>query len=114
MKLKFFTKKCNILIKNINRKTDNINSFQFLMIILLTFVYIKLIHNRLYVYNYALLLVILYKCGTSSLTLGEEHRLKVFKNRMLKRMCGPQREKVAGGWKRLYNEELHICILHQI
>jgi len=33
--------------------------------------------------------------------------LRVFENRMLRRMFGPKREEVAGGWRRLHNEELH-------
>jgi hypothetical protein len=49
----------------------------------------------------------------SSLTIRKEHRLRVFGNRMLRRIFGPNREEVAGGWKRPY-EEPHICILHQI
>jgi hypothetical protein len=36
-----------------------------------------------------------------------KHRLKVFEKRMLRRIFGPRREKVAGGWRRLHNEELH-------
>jgi hypothetical protein len=42
-----------------------------------------------------------------SLTLKEEHRLKVFVNRVLTRMFGPKREEVVGNWRRLHNEELH-------
>jgi hypothetical protein len=42
-----------------------------------------------------------------SLTLREEHRLRVFENRVLRRIFGPKMEKVAGGWRRLHNEELH-------
>jgi hypothetical protein len=38
---------------------------------------------------------------------GEKHRLKVFENRMQRSTFGPKREEVAGGWKRLHNEELH-------
>jgi hypothetical protein len=45
--------------------------------------------------------------GTWSLTLREEHGLRVFKNRVLRRIFGPKREEVAGGWRRLHNEELH-------
>jgi hypothetical protein len=37
----------------------------------------------------------------------EEHRWKVFQNRVLRRIFGPKRDEVAGGWKRLHNEELH-------
>jgi len=41
-----------------------------------------------------------------SLTLREEHRLRVFENRVLMRIFGPKREEVVGGWRRLHNEEL--------
>jgi hypothetical protein len=50
---------------------------------------------------------ILFGCETWSLTLREEHRLRVFENRFLKRIFGPERDEVTGGWKRLENEELH-------
>jgi hypothetical protein len=49
----------------------------------------------------------LYGCETWSLTLREEHRLMLFENRVLRRIFGPRREVVAGGWRRLHNEELH-------
>jgi hypothetical protein len=39
--------------------------------------------------------------------LKEEHRLKVFENRMLRRIFGPKRNEVPGGWRKLHNEELH-------
>jgi hypothetical protein len=51
--------------------------------------------------------VVLYGCETSSLTLREEHRLRVFENRVLRRIFGPKRDEVTGGWKTLHNEELH-------
>jgi hypothetical protein len=41
------------------------------------------------------------------LTLREEHRLRVFENNVLRRIFGPKREAVAGGWRRLQSEELH-------
>jgi hypothetical protein len=44
---------------------------------------------------------------TWSLTLREGHILRVFENRVLRRIFGPKREEVAGGWRRLHNEELH-------
>jgi hypothetical protein len=40
-------------------------------------------------------------------TLREEHRVKVFENRVVGKICEPKREEVAGGWRRLPNEELH-------
>jgi hypothetical protein len=41
-----------------------------------------------------------------SLKLREEHRLKVFENRVLRRIFGPKRDEVTGGWRTLHNEEL--------
>jgi len=42
-----------------------------------------------------------------SLTLTEERMLKVFENRVLRRICGPMRDEVTGEWRGLYNEELN-------
>jgi hypothetical protein len=42
-----------------------------------------------------------------SLTLREEHRLRVFENRVLRRIFGPKRDDVTVGWSKLHNEELH-------
>jgi hypothetical protein len=36
-----------------------------------------------------------------------EHRLGVFENRVLRRICGPKRDEVTGGWRKLHNDELH-------
>jgi hypothetical protein len=38
-----------------------------------------------------------------SLTLREEHRLRVFENRVLRRIFGPKRDEVTGGWRKLHN-----------
>jgi hypothetical protein len=46
-------------------------------------------------------------CETWSLTLREEHRLKVFENRVLRGMFGPNRDEVTGGFRKLHNEKLH-------
>jgi hypothetical protein len=51
--------------------------------------------------------VVLYGCVTWSLTVREEQRLRVFENRVLRRICGPKRDEVKGGWRKLHNEELH-------
>jgi hypothetical protein len=45
--------------------------------------------------------------GTLSLTLREEHRLRVSENRGNRRIFGPKRDEVTGGWRKLHNEELH-------
>jgi hypothetical protein len=39
--------------------------------------------------------------------LREEHKLKVFENSVLRRIFGPKTDEVAGGWRKLHNEELH-------
>jgi hypothetical protein len=46
-------------------------------------------------------------CEIWSLILKEEHRLRVFENRVLRRIFGPKRDEVTGGWKELHTEELH-------
>jgi hypothetical protein len=51
--------------------------------------------------------VCIVSCETWPLTLREEHKLRVFENRMLRRICGPKRDRVTGGWRKLHNEELH-------
>jgi hypothetical protein len=49
---------------------------------------------------------LLYGCETWSLTSREEHRLRVFENRVLRRIFGPKRE-ADGSWRKLHNDELH-------
>ena len=50
---------------------------------------------------------VLYGCETRSLTLREEHRLRVFENRVLRRIFGPKRDGVKGESIKLHNEELN-------
>ena len=50
--------------------------------------------------------VVLYGCETWSQTLREERRLRVFENRVLRRVFGPKRYEVPGEWRKLHNEEL--------
>jgi hypothetical protein len=58
------------------------------------------------VIGYVTVLLVLYEYKTY-LTLREKHRLRVSVNRVLRRIFGSKREEVAGGWRRLHNEELH-------
>ena len=51
--------------------------------------------------------VVLYGCETWSLALREERRLRVFENRVLRRIFGPKRDEVTGEWRKLHNEELN-------
>ena len=50
--------------------------------------------------------MVLYGCETWSLTLREERRLRVFENRVLRRVFGQKRDEVTGKWRKLHNEKL--------
>jgi hypothetical protein len=50
---------------------------------------------------------VLYGCETWSLTLREERRLRMFENRVLRRIFGPKRGEKTGEWRKLHNEELN-------
>jgi hypothetical protein len=41
------------------------------------------------------------------MTLREEHRLRLIENRMLRRIFGPKRGEMTGGWRKLHNKELY-------
>jgi hypothetical protein len=57
-------------------------------------------------YRTVILPVVLYGCETWTLSLWEEHRLRVFENRVLRKIFGPKREE-DGSWRKLHNDELH-------
>jgi hypothetical protein len=57
-------------------------------------------------YKTIILPVVLYGCETWSITSGEELRLRVFENRVL-RIFGPNRDEVMGQWKNFHNGQLH-------
>jgi hypothetical protein len=61
---------------------------------------------KIRIYKTIILPVVLYGCETWTLTLREQHRLRVFENRVLRRIFGPKRDEVRGGWRKLHNEEL--------
>jgi hypothetical protein len=61
---------------------------------------------KIKIYKIVVLPVVLYGCETWSLTLREEHRRRVFKNRVLRKIFGPKREE-DGSWRKLHNDELH-------
>jgi hypothetical protein len=63
------------------------------------------------IYKTLILPVVLYGYETWSLTLREEHRLKVFENRVLRGIFGPKRDEVTGEWGKLQNGELHNLYL---
>jgi hypothetical protein len=59
------------------------------------------------IYKTVILLVVLYGCETWSLILREEHRLRVFENRVLRRIIGPKRGEVMGEWRKLHGGDFH-------
>ena len=85
-----------------------------LVLIILTLVVLNLLSSRLLcknlnikIYRNIILPVVLCGCETWSLTLREEHRLRVFENRVLRRVFGPKRDELTGEWRKLHNEELN-------
>jgi hypothetical protein len=61
---------------------------------------------KIKIYKTLSLPILLYECETWSLTLREEHRLRVSENRVLSKILGPKREE-DGSWRKLHNDELH-------
>jgi hypothetical protein len=61
---------------------------------------------KIKIYKTVILPVVLYGCETWSLTLREEHRLRIFENRVSRKIFGPKREEDVS-WRKLHNYELH-------
>jgi hypothetical protein len=59
---------------------------------------------KIKIYKTVILPVVLYGCETWSLTMGEEHRLRVFENKVLMKIFGPKREE-DGSWRKLHNDD---------
>jgi hypothetical protein len=59
------------------------------------------------IYRHVILSFALYVCETWSLTLREEHRLRVYEKMVLRRIFGPERDEATGEWRKLRNEELN-------
>jgi hypothetical protein len=62
---------------------------------------------KIIIYKTTILPVVLHRCETWSLTLREEHKLRVCEKRVLRRISGSKRDEVMGNWRKLHNEELH-------
>ena len=70
---------------------------------------------KIKIYRNIILPVVLYGCETWSLTLREERRLRVFENRVLRRVFGPKWDDLTGEWRKLHYEELHdLYFSHKI
>jgi hypothetical protein len=66
--------------------------------------------NKIRIYKTIILPVVLYGCEICFLILREEHRVRVFEKRVLRRISGPKRDEVTGGCRKMQNEEL--CSLY--
>jgi hypothetical protein len=64
-------------------------------------------HVKIKIHKTIMLPVVLYGCETWSPILREEHRLRVFENRVLRRIFRPERDDTMRGWRKLHNEKLH-------
>jgi hypothetical protein len=64
-------------------------------------------NTKFKIYRTIILTVALYGCETWSLTLREERRLRVFENRVLRRIFRPKRDEITSERSKLHNEELH-------
>jgi len=62
---------------------------------------------KIKIYRTIFLPVVLYGCTIWSLKLREERRLRVFENRVLRRIFVPKRDEVRGEWRKLHNEEVN-------
>ena len=62
---------------------------------------------KIKIYRTIILPVVLYGCENCSDALREEHRLRVFENRVLRRIFVAKRDEVTGEWRKLHNEELN-------
>jgi hypothetical protein len=62
---------------------------------------------KIRIYKTIILPVVLYGCETWSLALREERRLRVFENRVLRRIFESKRYEVMGDWRKVHNKELH-------
>jgi len=69
---------------------------------------------KIKIYRNVILLFVLYGCETWSLALREERKLRVFKNRVLRKIFGPRRDVATGEWRRLHNEEIMTFIPYPI
>jgi len=62
---------------------------------------------KIYIYIIIILPVVLYGCENWSLTVRKERRLRVYENRVLRKVFGPKKDEVTEEWRKLHNEELN-------
>jgi hypothetical protein len=94
----------NLIVEEIQRRLNSGNArYHSVQNLLCSCLLLKNLKIR--IYKTIILPVVLYECETRSLTLREEHRLRVFENSVL-RIVGPKRNEVTREWRKLHIEEL--------
>ena len=73
----------------------------------------RLLSKKLKVKTYKTIIfaVVLYGCETLYLTLREEYGLRVFENKLLRKIFGAKKDEITGEWRKLHNAELHALYL---
>jgi len=71
-------------------------------------------YGRIYVCSFQALPLLLYGCESCLLTLRQYHTLRVFKNRVLRRVFWSKSQEVTGEWREMICMQFHNCILHQL
>jgi hypothetical protein len=66
---------------------------------------------KIKIYKTIILSVVLYGCGAWSFTLRGERRFRVFVKRMLRKIFGPKKEEIKGGWRKLH---IACFIIHDV
>jgi hypothetical protein len=92
----------NLIQEKIERRLISANGRYHLVQKLLSY-YLVSINVRLRIYKTIILPVVLYDCETWARTLRVEHKLRVFENRVLRRIFGPKWDEVTGGWRKLHD-----------
>jgi hypothetical protein len=73
-----------------------------------SFIFLFAIKNiKIKTYKTISLPFVVYGCETWSLSLWEEHGLRVFENEVLRKIFGPQREEVTGSWRKVHNGDFY-------
>jgi hypothetical protein len=99
----------NLIHEEINRKLNSGNAcYHSVQNLLFPRLLSKNVKNR--IYKTIILPVVIYGCETWSLIVREEHKVRVFENRVLRRIFEPKKDGVTGRWRKLHNEGLHnLC-----
>jgi hypothetical protein len=95
----------NLIQKEIKRRVNSGNACYYSVQNLLSS-HLLSKNLKIRIYKTIILPVDLYGCETWSLTLREVHGMRVFENRVLRRIFGPKRDEVTGEWRKLHNKEL--------